>query len=361
MDKFIQKFATENYTFTFGEHQNKDVIWIEFPYHRQWVDYLKANTKARWSSSHKKWYVQDIPFYRNLFNLPPKIISKRTLKQIHPINQPAFQNYLTQLQLKGYSSNTIRCYSTEFSQLLKTIKSYPVDQLSADKLKSYLLYCINTLKLSDNIIHSRINAIKFYFEQVLNKEKFFVEIPRPKKPSLLPKALSVHDIRKMLNAIENTKHELLIKMAYGMGLRVSELVNLKITDIDSKRMQVLISQSKGKKDRYVNLPESILDLLRKYYLQYKPKYYLFEGQRGGQYSVRSIQAVFKKAMQKAKINKKIGVHGLRHSYATHLIEQGTDIRFVQELLGHKDVKTTMIYTGLTDLTKRKIKSPLDNL
>jgi len=177
----------------------------------------------------------------------------------------------------------------------------------------------------------------------------------------LPKALSTHDIKKMLGTIDNQKHELLLKMTYGMGLRVSELVNLKITDIDSKRMQVLISQSKGKKDRYVNLPESVLDLLRKYYLQYKPKYYLFEGQYGGQYSVRSVQAVFKKAMQKAKINKKIGVHSLRHSYATHLIEQGTDIRFVQELLGHKEIKTTMIYTGLTDITKRKIKSPLDNL
>ncbi|MFA5557817.1 MAG: tyrosine-type recombinase/integrase, partial [Flavobacteriaceae bacterium] len=264
-------------------------------------------------------------------------------------------------KLKGYSPNTIRCYTTEFSQLLKTLKSYPVNQLSTDKLRGYFLYCINTLKLSENMIHSRMNAIKFYFEQVLNNEKFFMDIPRPKKPSLLPKALSTHDIKKMLGTIDNQKHELLLKMTYGMGLRVSELVNLKITDIDSKRMQVLISQSKGKKDRYVNLPKSVLDLLRKYYLQYKPKYYLFEGQYGGQYSVRSVQAVFKKAMQKAKINKKIGVHSLRHSYATHLIEQGTDIRFVQELLGHKEIKTTMIYTGLTDITKRKIKSPLDNL
>jgi integrase/recombinase XerD len=126
-------------------------------------------------------------------------------------------------------------------------------------------------------------------------------------------------------------------------------------------MQVLIHQSKGKKDRYVPLPESVLELLRKYYKEYLPKVYLFEGQRGGQYSVRSCQAVFKNALTKAKINKKIGIHGLRHSYATHLIEQGTDMRFVQDLLGHQNIKTTMIYTHLTDSSKRQIKSPLDNL
>src|SRR5690606_21330484 len=303
----------------------------------------------------------DNTYYRSLFQLNQNTIGKRALSQIHPINQNALQTYIDQLKLKGYSPNTIRCYTTEFAQLLKIIKSNPVNQLSTDKLRGYFLYCINTLKLSENMIHSRMNAIKFYYEQVLNYDKFFMEIPRPKKPSLLPKALSTHDIKKMLNTIANQKHELLLKLTYGMGLRVSELVNLKITDIDSKRMQVLINQSKGKKDRYVNLPESLLDLLRSYYIQYKPKYYLFEGQNGGQYSVRSVQLVFKKAMQKAKINKKIGIHSLRHSYATHLIEQGTDIRFVQELLGHNDIKTTMVYSGLTDQTKRNIKSPLDNV
>lgn len=361
MQNLTHGFITNPYKFIIGKHHNNDVIWIDFPYQKQWVDYLKSKTKARWSSTNKKWYVYDTPYHRNLFGLPAKKPWENLIKQVEPINQPALQNFIGQLILKGYSTNTIRCYTNEFSQLLKTIKTYPVNQLTADNLRSYFLYCTNNLKLSDNMIHSRMNAIKFYFEQVIKREKLFLDIPRPKKPSLLPKALSKNDIKKMLSTIDNIKHELLLKMAYGMGLRVSELVNLKISDIDSKRMQVLISQSKGKKDRYVNLPESLLHLLRKYYIQYKPKYYLFEGQNSGKYSVRSVQQVFKNAMKKAKINKKIGIHGLRHSYATHLIEQGTDIRFVQELLGHKDLKTTMIYTGLTDLTKRKIKSPLDNL
>jgi site-specific recombinase XerD len=148
-------------------------------------------------------------------------------------------------------------------------------------------------------------------------------------------------------------------LLHGMGLRVSEIINLKITDIDSKNMQAFIERGKGKKDRYVNLPQSILEQLRLYYKTYRPKIYLFEGQDGKQYSIRSTQQVFKNALQKAGIKKQVGIHSLRHSYATHLLEQGTDIRFIQELLGHKDLKTTLIYTEVTNNSIQKIKSPLD--
>ncbi|RQP08245.1 MAG: integrase, partial [Chryseobacterium sp.] len=265
------------------------------------------------------------------------------------------------LKLKAYSQNTIRTYSCEFIQLLKVLKQHPVEDLSGEKLRSYFLYCTDQLKLSENLMHSRINAVKFYFEQVLGREKMFIDIPRPKKPSLLPKAISRRDVKKMLDLVENPKHRLLLKMCYGMGLRVSELVNLKISDIDSGNMLVLVRRGKGKKDRYVGLPETLLPELRDYYKEYRPAVYLFEGQSGGQYAVRSAQLVFKAAMTKANINKKVGIHGLRHSYATHLIEQGTDIRFVQDLLGHNNIKTTMIYTAVTDHAKRNIKSPLDSL
>lgn len=153
----------------------------------------------------------------------------------------------------------------------------------------------------------------------------------------------------------------MLKLCYGAGLRVSEIVNLKITDIDSSNMQLFIEKAKGKKDRYVNLPESILEQLRAYYKEYKPKRYLFEGQYGDKYSIRSAQKVFQNAMEKAKINKDVGIHGLRHSFATHLLEAGTDIRFIQELLGHKDLKTTLLYTHVTNNSIKKIKSPLDNI
>ena len=197
---------------------------------------------------------------------------------------------------------------------------------------------------------------------MLHREKIFSEgIPRPKKRSSLPKVISKSDIAKIFAQLENPKHLLIVKLCYGMGLRVSEIVNLKITSIDSKRMLVHIEAAKGKKDRYVTLPSSILDDLRNYYRTYKPKIYLFEGQHGGQYAVRSVQAVFKKAIQKAKINKSVGIHGLRHSYATHLLECGTDMVFIQKLLGHKDIKTTLIYAKVSGRQLGNIKSPLDDM
>ena len=153
----------------------------------------------------------------------------------------------------------------------------------------------------------------------------------------------------------------MLRLCYGMGLRVSEITNLKISDIDSKNMQVLLEKSKGKKDRYVNLPESILLQLRAYFQQYKPKKYLFEGQYGDQYSIRSAQQVFKNALKKAKINKATGIHGLRHSFATHLMENGTDVRFIQELLGHNDIKTTLPETHVSNKILKRIQSPLDNM
>jgi site-specific recombinase XerD len=246
-------------------------------------------------------------------------------------------------------------------QFLAALKNNPVDNCDSQKVRSYMLYCYEHLKLTENTLHSRLNALKFYFEQVLHREKFFVDIPRPKKHSQLPKTIHQNDLKKIFDNTRNLKHNTMLKLCYGMGLRLSEIINLKITDIDSNNMQVFIEKGKGKKDRYVNLPKSILEQLRVYYKEYRPKIYLFEGQHGGQYSARSTQQVFTNALRKAGINKKVGIHGLRHSYATHLLEQGTDIRFIQELLGHKDIKTTLIYTSVTNNNVKNIISPLDNL
>lgn len=291
---------------------------------------------------------------------PP--VGKEVLTKIAAINQPALQRFIETLQLKGYSPNTISTYRNEFAQLLYILKDkMVVDDLDSERLRGYFLYCINTLKLSENTLHSRINAIKFYFEQVLRREKFFFEIPRPKKPSILPKVINAQDIKKIFEVTTNLKHNTMLKLCYGMGLRVSEIVNLKITDIDSKNMQVFIESGKGKKDRYVNLPLSILEQLRIYFLEYKPKKYLFEGQHGDMYSTRSAQQVFKDALKKAKINKDVGIHGLRHSFATHLLEAGTDVTFIQQLLGHNDLKTTLRYIHVSKKTLKNIKSPLDSM
>ncbi|MCL2329105.1 MAG: site-specific integrase [Bacteroidetes bacterium] len=284
------------------------------------------------------------------------------MNDIHQINQNAIVKMVEQLKLKGYSESTIKTYKHEFAQFLIALKHYPADDCDAQKLRSYMLYCYNQLRLSENTLHSRLNALKFYFEQVLHRDKmFFKEIPRPKKHSQLPKTIHATDIKKLFDATTNLKHNTILKLCYGMGLRVSEIINIKITDVDSKNMQVFIEKSKGKKDRYVNLPQSILEQLRMYFKEYRPKKYLFEGQTGEQYSIRSAQQIFKNALHKAGINKEVGIHSLRHSYATHLLEQGTDIRFIQELLGHNSLKTTLIYTEVTNNSIRNIKSPLDKL
>jgi len=354
----------QNFQISIGEHRNKNVIFVHFSYNPSLLkDFREKFPFAKWSATKKCWYLPDIAAIRKEVGLTPKTEpSKTTVAKISHINQNALQRMHEELLLKGYSENTIKTYCGEFVQLLYLLKDVNVDTLTPERLRSYILYCVTKLKLSENVIHSRINALKFYFEQVLHREKFFFEeIPRPKKKSSLPKVLGKSEIIKLLSQVDNLKHLIMLKLCYGMGLRVSEIVNLKIRNIDSSRMVVHIENSKGKRDRYVPLPQSILADLRIYFHKYKPKKYLFEGQYGGQYATRSVQTVFKIAMKKAKINKTVGIHGLRHSYATHLLEVGTDMTFIQKLLGHKDVKTTQIYAKVSNKQLGKVKSPLDDI
>jgi integrase/recombinase XerD len=343
-------------------YKGQNIIFIRFEKDTDLNIRVKKLVGVKWSQTNKAWYVIDNNHFRTLFKLEARpLIGKEVLAQINEINQPALNKLIETLQLKAYSPSTLNTYRNEFAQLLYLMKEKNVDDLDATRLRSYFLYCVNELKLSENTLHSRINAVKFYFEVVLNREKFFFEIPRPKKPSILPKVISTDDIKKLFEVTINLKHNTMLKLCYGMGLRVSEIINLKIKDIDSGRMQVFIERAKGKKDRYLNLPESILIQLRAYYIKYNPKIYLFEGQFGGAYSIRSAQQVFSDALKKAKINKTVGIHGLRHSFATHLMENGTDVMFIQKLLGHSDIKTTLRYVHVSKKDIKNIKSPLDNL
>jgi integrase/recombinase XerD len=342
-------------------HKNQNVIFVRFTYDVNLVSEIKKWTGSSWSRSQKSWYVPDNNFYRLKFDLENRDPFFFQNQKIDPINQLEYNRFISTLQLKGYSPNTLRTYCSEFVQFLQILKSYSVLNCDQELVRRYMLYCINDLKLTENSLHSRINAIKFYFEKVLFRERMFLEIPRPKKQSKLPKVIHISDVKTIFEKTTNLKHNTLLKLCYGMGLRVSEIVNLKVKDIDSKSMQVFVERAKGKKDRYANLPESILEQLRKYYTIYKPTNYLFEGQYGGKYSIRSAQQIFKDALKNAKVNKTLGIHSLRHSFATHLLEKGTDVRFIQELLGHKDIRTTLLYTSVSDKSIRNIKSPLDSI
>lgn len=276
----------------------------------------------------------------------------------------ALNRFVQQLTLKAYSPSTIRSYRNEFMQLLHLLKERSVSSLIAEDIKRYMAYVIGKQGISENTAHSRLNALKFYYEQVLGREKFFWEIPHPKKPIKLPKLLNENEIRNLFNALENKKHKAILFTVYSAGLRVSEVVNLKISDIDSQRMQIRIANAKGKKDRYVNLSPILLDILRKYLMEYRPspRIYLFESEATFKaYPVRTIQRIFNNAREKAGILKQVGMHSLRHSFATHLLDKGTDIRYIKELLGHFNIKTTERYLHVTNKQLINIISPFDDL
>lgn len=346
-----------------GWHRNECVIFIRFPFNKILQNRVKQLLTARWSATKKCWYVSDNDSYRKKFGIvaAPGVEKK---KEICESNMEALRQFNQMILLKGYSTSTAKTYRNEFTALLQVLRNKPAQTLTVEEMKRYLQYCQVTLKLSEHTLHSRINALKFYYEQVLGREKFFWEIPRPKKPLQLPKLLNEKELRRLFNAISNKKHKAMLFTAYSAGLRVSEIAKLKIRDIDSSRMQIFVERSKGKKDRYVNLSPLLLDILRSYIKDYtpKPKVYLFESEQTyTAYPTRTIQQIFTNAKRKAKIEKSVGIHSLRHSFATHLLDKGTDIRYIKELLGHFDLKTTERYLHVSKQQLINIESPLDDL
>ena len=283
----------------------------------------------------------------------------------HPLsedNLKAFCQYQQLLLLKGYRPQTIRVYCNEFHLLLRLLKQTPVSSLTKEQVQAYMLWLLKHKRYSYTHLHTTINALKFYFEQVQGRAKEFYDLPRPQKPLKLPSVLSEEEVVKLIQKTKNLKHKALLLTAYSAGLRVSELVNLRVRDIDSGRMLIHIHEGKGGKDRMVQLSEVLLEVLRTYYKQYKPSDYLFEGdKRGEPYSSSSAQKVLKQVKGWAGVRKKGSIHMLRHSYATHLLESGTDIRYIQELLGHNSIKTTLRYTHVSKLKLERIISPADRL
>lgn len=295
-----------------------------------------------------------------------KRISARKVEQM--VRQPLCEENLKALEAfrnlivtKGYSPRTLKIYGDEFTALLRLLGGRPVSSLDKAAVQSYLLWMLQKKGASEAQVHTAVNAVKFYFEQVEGRGREFYDLPRPKKPQKLPSVLAEEEVVSLIQKTANLKHRALLMTAYSAGLRVSELIALKIWDIDSKRMMLLVRQGKGKKDRMVPLSKKLLETLREYFRQFRPKEYLFEGEDGGPYGTRSAQLVLAAAKKKAGIHKSGSIQMLRHSYATHLLEAGTDIRYIQSFLGHHSMKTTMIYTHVSQLKITSIQSPLDKL
>ena len=272
------------------------------------------------------------------------------------------KGYLELLEQKRYSPSTVKTYKAYFSDFMEYHKGRNIDRLKVADINSYILYLVNEKKISVSQQNMRINAIKFYYEQVKGgKRQYYGGITRAKEYKSLPEVLSRDEVRRILSCLTNRKHHCMISLIYSTGLRRSELLNLTSQDIVSERMLVRI-MGKGKKCRYSLLSEKVLHELREYFKEYRPKKWLFEGDTPGEkYSASGLVKVLKEAADRAGIKHRVHLHMLRHSFATHLLEQGTDLRTIQELLGHNDIKTTSIYLHVTSSHKSSIPNPLDTL
>lgn len=273
----------------------------------------------------------------------------------------AIKAYEEMLRLKNYSEHTIRNYRNWFILFLQHFPEDKPSQITRNEILDFLTAFRKSDKWSATSQNQLINAIKFFYEKLLERPKEYYELPRAKKPEMLPTVFSESEVLAIIKASDNLKHKTILCLAYAGGLRISEIVNLKIRDIDSKRMVIVLRQAKGKKDRIVMLSDKLLIMMRAYFKKYKPKTWLFEGQKGEQYSTRSIANMVQQIKKKAKVYKKGGIHALRHSFATHLLEGGTDLVSIKQLMGHNSLRTTMQYTHVSNKQISKIQSPLDKL
>lgn len=266
------------------------------------------------------------------------------------------------LRSRRYSENTVKTYVEALRNFLRYHEGKKTADITNQDVIDYNNKYILKKGLSSSFQNQVVNAIKLFFRELERKSLEPSLIHRPKRSKVLPNVLSKEEVKKILEAPINLKHRAMLSLIYSCGLRSGEVLRLRFDNIDSGRMLVIIKQAKGKKDRIVPLSSKILYLLRSYYLAYKPQTYLFEGaQRGMPYDERSLQQVLKRSVSKAGINKPVTLHWLRHSYATHLLEFGTDLRYIQELLGHSSSRTTEIYTHVSTRNIQKITSPFDTL
>jgi len=271
----------------------------------------------------------------------------------------AFKSYM---HYRRYSPNTIKTYTEALEIFFRFFQNRALESLTIEDIIDFNNDYILKKKLSASYQNQVINAIKLFYRNRFKRVMEVDFIQRPRREKRLPNVLSKKEIKAILEAPTNLKHRAMISLIYACGLRRSELLNLTLKDIHSDRNLLFIRQSKGKKDRVVPISMKLIAMLRDYYKAFKPKTWLFEGQLAGEkYSERSIQLVLNQSVSKAKINKQVSLHWLRHSYATHLLESGTDLRYIQELLGHSSSKTTEIYTHVSTRNLQQIRSPFDDL
>lgn len=370
-------------------HHNKEVIQVLYAKNEEIHQILRANTAIRWSQSMNCWYVpytktlkQDLfQFLQHKVWIDYGELKTQTEDDLPVPNHkqeeglsahsraplPAeslkkIREFKFWMRSKRYSESTIGTYTDALKTFLRFYSDKEISEITNDDVVLFNNDYILENNFSSSYQNQVVNAIKLFFRTQENKKLDAELVHRPKRQKLLPNVLSKEEVKAILNASKNIKHKAMLSLIYSCGLRCGELLRLKLDHIDSKRGVLIIKQSKGRKDRIAPLSGKIIELLRDYFMEYKPEGFLFEGQKKGEaYDERSLQNVLKQALEKAGITKPVSLHWLRHSYATHLLENGTDLRYIQEILGHSSSKTTEIYTHVSTKSIQKITSPFDYL
>jgi integrase/recombinase XerD len=379
-------------------HRNNEVVFLSTLRGNEIQALIRQVPHITYSATNKKWYVRrehlDLEQLFKLFkgkafidfdelkpepvvikkgansnpiadtNLQKKII-KREKREKGVLNQKAqiyFKRFIDWLENNRYSKASVKVYGEALQNFLLYLGPMDANEVTDDDFFEYINKRILYQDYSASLQNQVVSAIKLFYREVIRAPINIDQMNRPRREHRLPNVLSKEEVKKILAAHINTKHRVMLSLIYACGLRRSELLNLKIGDIDSQRGFIKIYQGKGKKDRMIPVSPKTIEMLRDYYKLYKPTNWLIEGRfKGEQYTETSLQNVFKQALKKAKINKPATLHWLRHSYATHLLEAGTDLRYIQELLGHKSSKTTEIYTHVTTQSLQNIRSPFDDL
>lgn len=366
-------------------HRNALQIAIGFKFDKEVKAYIQQLNGVTWSQSHKTFYIVHTQknkqqLYDHLKARPwtidysamkattqqpsTKVVPTKNmdLPTLDDTVNAKVEKYIEWLRSKRYSESTVKTYSEALKVFFRFYKDKSLHDITNDDLIVFNNEYILKHRLSASYQNQLVNAIKLFFNKIENAKLDPELIHRPKRARLLPNVLSKEEVKAIVEAHANIKHRTMLSLIYSCGLRRSELLHLKAGDIDSKRHVVIIRQSKGRKDRIAPLSPKILELLRHYYTLHKPQTWLFEGQKKGEpYSEKSLESVLKQALTKAHIQRPVTLHWLRHSYATHLLEAGTDLRYIQELLGHNSSRTTEIYTHVSTKSLQQIISPFDTL
>ncbi len=361
----------------------KIYYYLTFPYSKELYTICKSLEGVHWDKHERCWVaITDEISTKQLqaafsgkgslsFHSYPLASVERKKHQLKPIDfllplnpdfEPVLDAFDRFLHSKRYSDRTVKVYRETLRVFFRFVQPTDLREVSNDDLIRFNNDYILKHGFSQSYQNQVVNAVKLFYGAMYQHRMELDLVHRPRREKTLPNVLSKEEVKAILEAPKNLKHRAMLALIYGCGLRRSELLNLRPISIQSSRNLLLIKQSKGKKDRVVPMSNKMIEMLREYYKAYRPTYWLFEGQTAGsQYSARSLQLVLNQAIEKAKLNKPVSLHWLRHSYATHLLERGTDIRYIQELLGHASSKTTEIYTHVSIKGIQQISSPFDDL